>query len=90
MSDQAEQPAEGEANSFVVFNHEYAKKLFLAKAQASGLPVAFIQKPLEKLWDSMSAEGFALGRATDSAAQQALSSRLNPPMNRNVTFKFKV
>lgn len=80
---------ENDPNSFVVFNHEYAKKLLLAKAQAAGLPVAFVQKPLEKLWDSMSAEGFALGRATDSAAQQALSSRLMPPTNRNVTFRFK-
>lgn len=80
-----EQPRQG----FEIFNHEYAKKLIIQKASAAGMPVSFIQTPLEQLWDSMAREGFALGRATDPAAQQAINQRLMPPANRNITFGFK-
>lgn len=72
-----------------LFHHEYTKKLILSKAQESGLPVSFIQKPLEQLWDTLAQQGFVLGRANDSAAQQALNSRLMPPGSKNIVLGFK-
>ncbi len=91
--DPAEEPQPAAAPQqqcgFKVFNHVYAKKLILQKAQESGLPVSFIQKPLEQLWDTMAQQGFALGRATDPSAQQAINSRLMPPNNKDITFGFK-